>query len=99
MTIIVTDLDDEIPYVQLPVPPGFKPPTIRELLKQEFDSVSSFWVADGVPFEVWMDLDCAYDWSVYPVREVHPFYPVTKGMRISEREFRSLVKAMHCIAG
>ena len=97
MTTIVTDLDDEIPYVQLPVPPGFKPPTIRELLKRGFDDESSFWVADGKPFDVWMDFDCAYDWSVCPVREVHPFYPVFNGQQITEREFRTLVKAMHCV--
>jgi hypothetical protein len=98
MTIIITDLDDQIPWVQLPVPPGFVPPSVRQLLAKGFTSDSTFFVCDGKPFDVWIDMDCAYDYSAYPVREVHPFYPVFNGMKITEPQFRTLVKAMHCIA-
>src|ERR1700733_1139497 len=94
ITIIV---DDDIPWVQLPVPPGFIPPTIRKLLARSFDDDVDFYVCEGKPFEVWADLDCAYDWSAYPVREVDPFHPVLNGMEITELQFRTLVKAMHCI--
>jgi hypothetical protein len=32
-----------------------------------------------------------------PIREVHRFYPMLHGRKITELQFRTLVKAMHCI--
>jgi hypothetical protein len=88
---------DDIEWVRFPAPPDFVPPTIRQLLARGFDEGAKFYVCDGRPFVVWPMLDWALDWSVHPVREVHPFYPVLNGKKITEREFRTLVSAMHCV--
>jgi hypothetical protein len=42
-------------------------------------------------------MDYALDWSAYPIREVHPFYPILNGKKITEIQFRTLVRTMHCI--
>ena len=65
------------------------------MLAEEFSPEADFYVCRGELYVVYPDWDYATDWSAYPIREVHPFYPVLNGERISEAEFRSLVQAKH----
>jgi hypothetical protein len=95
MTTII--VDDEVHWDQPPVPPGFVPPTIRQSLAEGFDDEAEFFVCEGKPFVVWPMMDYALDWSAYPIREVHPFYPILNGKKITEIQFRTLVRTMHCI--
>jgi hypothetical protein len=74
---------------------NFVRPTIRESLERGFGLEAEFYVAEGSPIAVWPDWDYAENWSAYPIREVHPFHPVLHGKKITEAEFRTLVKAMH----
>jgi hypothetical protein len=74
---------------------NFVRPTIRERLERGFGPEAGFYVAEGNPIAIWPDWDYAEDWSAYPIREVHPFHPVLHGKKITEAEFRTLVKAMH----
>ena len=39
--------------------------------------------------------DYAQNWSTEPVREAHPFHPVFNGTKMTEADFRALVKAKH----
>jgi hypothetical protein len=96
MTTII--VDDEVQWTQLPPIPGFVPPTIRQLLAGPLDPRADCYVCEGKPMMLWAEMDYAEDWSTYPIREVHPFHPVLHGKQISEAEFRTLVKAMHCIS-
>ena len=95
MTTIIDD--DDVHWTWTPRDPNFVPPTIRESLAEKFSPDAEFYVADGQPFVVFPDLDYAEDWSAYPIREVHPFYPVLSGQKIPEAEFRSVVRTMHAI--
>ena len=72
-------------------------PTIREQLAKPFEAEAEFIVHQGRPFVVWAEWDYAEDWSRYPVREVHPFEPYFKGQKVTETEWRALVKAMHAV--
>jgi hypothetical protein len=75
--------------------PNFVPPTISELLAEEFDQAADFYVCDGQMYLVFPDWDYAEEWSAYPIREVHPLYPVLNGKKITEAEFRTLVREIH----
>jgi hypothetical protein len=87
------------PGTRLPPPPGFVPPTIRQLLQGGFAPEASFHVLEGRPCVVWGDWDHAEDWSRHPIREVHPFAPLLSGSEVTEAQFRTLVRAMHAIPG
>jgi hypothetical protein len=96
MTTIIVD-DEDVQWTWTPRDPNFVPPTIRESLERGFEPEARFYVAEGNPIAVWPDWDYAEDWSAYPIREVHPFYPILHGKKITEDEFRTLVKATHCV--
>jgi hypothetical protein len=96
MTTIIVD-DDDVHWSWTPRDPKFIPPTIRELLAEEFSPEADFYVCDEQLYVVYPNLDYATDWSAYPIREVHPFYPVLHGHKISEAEFRGVVQAKHAI--
>jgi hypothetical protein len=51
----------------------------------------------GRPYAGWCDLDLIIDFGCAPPHETHPFIPCWKSKKDSEAEFRTLVKAMHCI--
>jgi hypothetical protein len=44
------------------------------------------------------DWDYAEDWSVHPLRELHPFVPLRYGKEITQEEFLRMVKAIHGLA-
>jgi hypothetical protein len=90
-------VDDDVPWSWTPEDPNFVPPTIRKLLSEEFSPEADFYVCDGRPYVVYPQWDYATDWSEYPIREVHPFHPVLNGKKITQAEFRTLVKAAHWI--
>jgi hypothetical protein len=89
---------DTEPGTNLPPPGGFKQPSIREQLDEPFHTGGEYFVFEGRPYLVFVNWDYAEDWSQYPVREAHPYAPQSQGTKISEAEFRSLVKAMHAIS-
>jgi hypothetical protein len=91
-TIIV---DDEISGSWTPKDPDFVQPTIQAQLAKAFDPEADFYVCNGQPYIVYPQWDYATDWSKYPISEVHPFYPLLNGTKITEAEFRTLVKATH----
>ena len=47
---------------------------------------------------LWPNWDYSEDWSVHPIGEVHPFHPIIHGKEITEEEFRTMVRAMHCLS-
>jgi hypothetical protein len=96
MTTIIVD-DEDVQWTWTPRDPNFVPPTIRQLLAEEFSPEADFYVCDGQPYVVYPMWDYATDWSGYPIREIHPFYPVLHGKKITEAEFRSLVRATQAI--
>jgi|ERR1700687_4699788 len=99
MTIImVDDDDDDVRASWTPRDSKVVPPTIRQSLAEEFSSEADFYVCDGQPHVVFPMWDYAEDWSAYPIREVHPFHPMLHGKKVTEVEFRSLVRAMYAIA-
>jgi hypothetical protein len=90
--------DDEVNYVWTTPDPNFVPPTIAGLLARGFDldmEAVWFYVLGRKPVVVWPDMDYAEDWSIHPIREIHPFVPVIHGKQITEQEFRSMVKKIH----
>ena len=96
MTTLMVDVDDGCMMgTLLPPPPGFVPPTIAESLEHGFDGQADFYVLNGKPIALFATMDYAEDWSVHPIRELHPFIPVLYGKEITEDEFRTMVKAMH----
>jgi hypothetical protein len=94
---MTTVIIDEKPGIRLPRPAGFVPPTIRKLLDDGFPAETDSYLLEGRPCEVLASADYTSDWSPHPVREIHPFLPIIDGLRITEVEFRVLVKAMHGI--
>ena len=46
---------------------------------------------------LWPNWDYSEDWSVHPIGEVHPFHPIIHGKETTEEEFRTMVRAMHCL--
>ncbi len=93
MTTII--VDDEDPGSWTPKDPNFVPPTIPALLAEAFSPEADFHVCNGQPYVVYPQWDYAEDWSQYPIREVHPFYPILNGTKITEAEFRTLVRTTH----
>jgi hypothetical protein len=100
MTALMIDPDDGgcMAGTRLPPPPGFVQPPIAESLLQGFDDQTEFYVMDGRPIAVWPDWDYAEDWSIHPIRELHPFIPVIYGKEITEAEFRTSVKLRQGLA-
>ena len=68
----------------------------RELLAKGFPG-GVFWIKHGVPYVVFPDWDYAERWGAGPVREVHPYWPVLGGARISDTEFRAKVREIRGI--
>lgn len=93
MTTIMVDDEDGGSWTQ--EDPNFVQPTIQAQLEKAYDPEADFYICDGQPYLVYPQQDYAEDWSKYPTSEVHPFYPVTKGRKITEAEFRTLVKVTH----
>jgi hypothetical protein len=92
-TIII----EEEPGTQLPPPPGFVQPSIREQLKDQFPSEASFHVYEGQPYVVFGMWDYAENWSRYPVKSCHPYAPHWYGTEVTEAQFRQLVRALHAV--
>lgn len=78
-------------------PPHVSGHSIRDHLARGFDADQEFYVLEGRPFAGWCDLDLIYDYGCNPPREAHPFMPCWRGQRVTEQEFRQLVRAMHGI--
>jgi hypothetical protein len=95
MTTIVTDPNDEDLCIQLPVPPEWVPPSIRELLAREPEDDAWYYVCDGAPIELLADIDLASDFSTHPIKEVNFLHPLFNGKRITREEFETRVKAIH----
>lgn len=75
-------------------------PTMREFLEElrprAIPPEATFHVYFGRPCLTFgIRYSYAEDWSREPVREINSFLPITLGTEISEREFVSLVRAMH----
>ena len=95
MADIIAD-DGEVHWSWTPKDPNFVPPTIRQNLAEAFDPEADYFVVEGHPVMLFGMMDYAEDWSTDPIHEVHPF-TTFRGKKITEAEFRTLVKAMHCI--
>jgi hypothetical protein len=65
------------------------------MLAEGFTSEAEFFLCDGEPYVVFTMSDFAQNWSTEPVREAHPFYPAIHGTKMTEADFRALVKAKH----
>ena len=94
---MTTFIADPEPGIRLPPPPGFVQRTVRERLAEAFDPEGEYFVYEGRPYIVFGMWDYAEDWSAYPIREVHPFAPHWRGTKVTEAEFRAVVRAMHAI--
>ena len=97
VTIISGDvLTSNDPYVGgwTKPPDDWVEPTIAERLEKDFDDDAEFFVLDGRPCVAWTDLDLAYDYSVAPPREVHPF-TVIKGEHVDRETFKARVREIH----
>lgn len=97
-TIVVDDDGGCMMGTLLPPPPGFVPPTTAQSLADGFDAQTVFYVCGGRPMALWPNWDYSEDWSVHPIGEVHPFHPIIHGKEITEEEFRTMVRAMHCLS-
>ena len=76
-------------------PPDWVPPSIAESLERDSkDESAEFYLVDDKPCVVWPDLDLAYDYSVHPIREIHPFI-VIRGTKIERETFIATVKRAH----
>jgi hypothetical protein len=89
-----TIIDDT--YKGAPIP-GFVRPTMRESLAKGFTSEAEFFEVDGLPFVVWPEWDYAENWSTDTITESHPFHPILHGRKISETEFRQMLRTRHGI--
>lgn len=68
---------------------------IREQLAESFSAEAEFYLYKDLPYVVYPDSDHAERWDVDPPMLSHPFAPVLSGQRISENEFRALVRRHH----
>ena len=75
-------------------PGDWAEPTMAERLKHDFDADAEFYFVDGRPCVVWSDLDLAYDYSVAPPREIHPF-TVIEGSAVDLDRFKAYVREIH----
>jgi hypothetical protein len=71
--------------------------SISEHLARGFDPDEEFYILDGRPYAGWCDLDLIYNFGCDPPREAHPFMPCWNGEKVSEAEFRAIVKSLHNI--
>jgi len=69
-------------------------PTMEERLARDFNSDADCYLVDGRPCVVWTDLDLAYDYSVAPPKEIHPFM-VIGGEKIDFETFKTQVRRIH----
>jgi hypothetical protein len=95
MTIMVDEDGGCMMGTLLPPPPGWVPPTIAESLAHGFDEQTVYYDYEGRPVALWPDWDYAEDWSVHPLRELHPFIPLIYGKEITQEDFLRMVKAIH----
>jgi hypothetical protein len=97
MTTIIVD-EDDVHCSWTPRDPKFIPPTIRELLAEEFSPEADFYVCDEQLYVVYPNLDYATDWSAYPIREVHPLQEqMVEG--VDDYDFRMQTRAALLAAG
>ncbi len=79
-----------------PVPPKqWVPPTLLESLERDTsDKNADFFLIDGVrPVVAWLDADLAFDYSVNPIREIHPFN-VIGHPRVDAETFKKKVREL-----
>jgi len=89
--------DDLLTGQPAPEPPkGWVRPTLLESLERDTsDKKADFFLIDGIrPVVAWLDADYATDYSVNPIREIHPFN-VIGHPRVDAEIFRERVKEMH----
>jgi hypothetical protein len=77
--------------------PGFVPKTIRQALAEPFDPEAEFYIHRGIPYVVYGDWDYCESWATYPPRDVICFIGILSGTKVTEAQFRQLVRAMHAI--
>lgn len=90
-------ISDDLLTGQPPIqpPPGWVPPTISESLERDLkDDQADFYFVENRPCVVWTDLDLAFDYSVHPVREIHPFI-VIRGTQVDRETFKARVVEVH----
>lgn len=75
-------------------PDDWVEPTMAERLERDFDNDPNFYLLDGRPCVVWTDLDLAYDYSVAPPRELHPFTAMD-GERVDREVFKARIREIH----
>jgi hypothetical protein len=77
--------------------PGFIPKRIRQALAEPFDPEAEFYISRGTPYVVFGDWDYCESWATYPPRDVISFIAILSGTKVTEAQFRQLVRAMHAI--
>jgi hypothetical protein len=71
--------------------------SIRDHLARGFDADEEYFIYEGRPHAGWPELDLIYNFGCDPPREAHPFLPVWRGQKVTETEFRRVVRAVHGI--
>ena len=72
------------------------PPTLLESLERDTsDTNAEFFSIDGVrPVVAWLDADLAFDYSVKPICEIHPFN-VIGHPQVDAETFKKKVRELH----
>ena len=96
MPTVVTDDDEALWTWSKPIP-NLARPTIRQLLAGALDPKADFYVYEGSPYLVFGQRVHVEDCSVHPIRFAHSVAPIFNGTRITESQFRQIVRAMHAI--
>lgn len=89
--------DDLLTLQPSPEPPeGWVRPTILESVESAItDEDADFFLIDGIrPVVAWLDADLAFDYSVNPIREIHPFH-VIGHPRVDAETFKKTVRELH----
>ncbi len=89
--------DDCLTGQPTPEPPkGWARPTLSESLKRDAnDKSADFFLIDGIrPVVAWLDADLAFDYSVNPIQEIHPFN-VVGHPRVDSETFAVKVREIH----
>ena len=68
---------------------------LEKLERDTSDKNADFFLIDGVrPVVAWLDADLAFDYSVNPIREIHPFN-VIGHPRVDAKTFKKRVRELH----
>ena len=92
-----TILSDELLTGRSPEPPKqWVPPTLLESLERDTsDTNAEFFLIDGVrPVVAWLDADLTFDYSVNPIREIHPFNVIAHP-QVDAEIFKKTVQELH----